>query len=62
MDVKELTQELSFITGVVTDDVDYLVYLLLKDGKKSKHIEEDVVKQEEGYFNEQSIEDWFSSF
>lgn len=43
---ERVLSELQMLTGVITDDIDYIVFLLLKDGSyfkkdtaKQKHIE-----------------------
>lgn len=62
MDIKKVMEEMQFITGVVSNDADYLLYLLLKS--KNKEVEESsvvVVDDKDSYFDEESLEDWFNS-
>lgn len=68
MNPNKIKEEIQFITGVVTDDFDYLVYLLLKGGTKdSKSIQRDeplIQQQPEFYddiFNERYLDDWFNN-
>lgn len=59
--------ELQMLTGVVTDDISYMCYLLLKDGlyfKKERDKELDIGKEEKKKVVElscESFEDFFNS-
>lgn len=55
-------RELQILTGVVTDDIEYLMYKVIKCN------EEDVAKNKEeehipvtlgGYYKEDQLDDWF---
>ena len=47
------------ITSVVTDDFDYLLFLLLKDNKQEEDTEVEENEQK-GYFDENGLSDWFN--
>jgi len=64
-ELTHIRQELQMVTGVVSNDVDYLVYLLLKDGDyfkesaESKYVKPDAKDVEvQGV---QELADWFSN-
>lgn len=59
MDYKRIKEEMEFITGVISPDIDYLFYLLLKDNKNN--VEEDKPVIEEDPYSDKNLEDWFSS-
>lgn len=60
MDLIKIKEEMQFLTGVITNDIEYLLYLLLKDSKKEE-VEEstDTNVKDSDYFRESSLEDWF---
>jgi cell pole-organizing protein PopZ len=62
MDIKSLKEEMQFITNTITDDLEYLLYLLLKDGldKDKPNIVESDIKEEIN-LNSVFIENWFNS-
>lgn len=59
MNVKRIKEEMQFMTNVVTNDIDYLLYLLLKNDVKKEEIKE--VTEEKNILNEDSLEEWFDS-
>lgn len=61
MDARRIKEEMQFITNVVTNDIDYLMYLLLKDSKKDQDVEEEPDTMDEGYFNDSGLDEWFNS-
>lgn len=64
---ERLKLELQMLTGVVTDDMSYLVYLLLKDGDyfKEDRLKDVTIKEEEKEKQERlkamSFDDFFNS-
>lgn len=55
---------MQFVTGVVTEDIEYLMYLMLKDNEKYSKEETETKSEEpkdEGYMKEGVLEDWFNS-
>ena len=62
-----LREELKMIAGVVTEDMDYIGYLLLKDGVHFKRLEEEKEEKEEVSFGHPcvsqvpSLDSWFNS-
>lgn len=62
MNVNRIKEELQFITNTYTDDIDYLMYLLLKDANSTDDkvsITED--DRELGYFDENALDEWFDN-
>lgn len=58
--------ELQLLTGVITDDINYMCYLLLKDGvyfNKDKNIEIDdtIEKEKIAELSCESLDDYFNS-
>lgn len=58
--------ELQLLTGVITDDINYMCYLLLKDGvyfNKDKNIEIDDTREKEkiAELSCESLDDYFNS-
>lgn len=51
---------MQFITGMITSDVDYLLYLLLKQEKIKKVTQEKETLKDKGYLEENALEDWFN--
>lgn len=66
MDIERAITELQIVTGVVTNDLDYLVYLLLKDGSYfSERVKQDTLKSARELITKPdlvvpSVKDWFS--
>lgn len=64
---ERLKLELQMLTGVVTDDMSYFVYLLLKDGDyfKEDRLKDVTIKEEEKEKQERlkamSFDDFFNS-
>lgn len=59
--IERVKQELQAVTGIMTEDIDYLVYLVLKDGQYFKPID---VKYDKALKNEAvkqvaDFEEWF---
>lgn len=61
MDIKRVREEMQFITGVVTNDIDYLFYLMLKKPLIEKEKSVKLSKSSDEYFDEKDFEDWFDS-
>lgn len=67
MDIERAITELQIVTGVVTNDLEYLVYLLLKDGSYfNDKIEQDTLKSAKELITKPnlvvpSVKDWFSN-
>lgn len=67
MDIERAITELQIVTGVVTNDLEYLVYLLLKDGSYfNDKIEQDTLKSAKELITNPdlvvpSVKDWFSN-
>ena len=53
-------EELQFITGKVTKDMEYLVYLLLKNKEEVKD-EKEPEQLDVPYLDEKTIDDWFNN-
>lgn len=60
MDIRKVKDEMQFLTGVITNDMDYLLYLLLKKDLVEDKVVLNKSSLEEGYMKEKYIEDWFN--
>lgn len=60
VDKELMLKELQLLNGVVTEDYDYLIYLLLRDGKFFSDGSK-VVLYEPPKEKEVTLEDWFKS-
>ena len=59
---ERIKEELQMITSVVTDDFDYLLFLLLKDNpQEDEDTREDDAKYEDGYYSEEKLSEWFDN-
>lgn len=56
-----LKDELRMLAGVVTEDMDYIGYLLLKDGSYFKEKEEPYEKPKPVIEAVESLENWFKN-
>lgn len=56
-DKKLIVDELQMLTGVQSDDVDFLYYCLIKDG--SYFVEQESIIESD--IRVQSLDDWFNS-
>ena len=63
MNIKRCIEEMQHITGVITDDVDYLLYLMLKDGCKfnedKENKEVDDTSENHNIYSEEGLDEWF---
>lgn len=61
---QHLLQELQMITGDITDDLEYQIYLILKENKESVKEEEEEFTEYKVAYNGVVVEDvssWFNS-
>ena len=58
MNIRKVKSEMEMVTGVMTNDIEYLLYLLLH---KSEDKEEPIIQQEveEDELKQESVEEWF---
>lgn len=61
MNVKRVKEEMQFLTGVITSDVDYLLYLLLRQEKKVEPVSEVINVTEKSYTDDSVLDDWFNN-
>lgn len=54
-----LREELYMLTGQVSNDIDYLYYLLIKDGTYREEIQKPMEYQQEVTVD--TLEDWFNN-
>lgn len=59
--IKRMKEEMQFLVGIVTDDVDYLLYLLLKQEKKIEKISKIIEVNKNGYNDDNVLDDWFNN-
>lgn len=60
MNAKRMKEEMQFLTGVVTNDVDYLLYLLIRQEKKVEPVSKEVNSDQKSYFDDDILDDWFN--
>lgn len=60
MDARRIKEEMQFLTNVVTNDVDYLLYLLLKVEVKPEPVLKIPTEDGNSFFDEGVLEDWFN--
>lgn len=61
MNVKRMKEEMQFLTGIVTDDVDYLLYLLVRQEKKVEPVSKVIDVSKDSYTNDDVLDDWFNN-
>lgn len=57
----QLISELQIITGVVSDDISYLYYQLIKDGIHFKQVDDAKSLTFDSNIAVQNVDDWFNS-
>jgi hypothetical protein len=61
MDIRRVKEEMQFLSGVITSDVDYLLYLLLKREKEVETVSEVTAVDNKSYLSDEVLDDWFNN-
>lgn len=61
MDARRIKEEMQFITNIMTNDIDYLMYLLIKDSRNKTEVKDEPNSEDEGYLDSSKLDDWFDN-